>query len=147
MQLKRLKNQKDANQYRTELLKVQNGIDPITNKVITDPCLDHQHFGNQQCRGVLQREVNSFEGKVQNAFNRYIKHLTADSVSIVLRRLADYLEQDYSQCPVHHTALSVEVARFKRMSAQQQKDVLMGFGIVPGINTSIRAKQFREYLK
>jgi len=144
---KRLKNQKEANTYRNELLKVQQGIDPIIQKTITDPCLDHQHFGTQQCRGVLQREVNSFEGKVQNAFNRYIKHLTADSVSTVLRRLADYLEQDYSQCPVHHTALTVDVNRFKRLSAQEQKRVLEGFGIIPGINISIRVKQYREYLK
>lgn len=147
MKRNRLRNVKEAQAHRTAVLIQQRNIDPIINKAITDPCLDHQHFGEQRCRGVLQREVNSFEGKVQNAFNRYIKHLTDESISDVLRRLADYLEQDYTQNPVHHTALTNDVNKFKRLSAQEQKQMLLALQIQPGINTVQRSKQYRDHLK
>ena len=147
MKINRLRNAKEAQAHRTAVLLQQNGIDPIINKAITDPCLDHQHFGTQNCRGVLQREVNSFEGKVQNAFNRYIKHLTDESISNVLRRLADYLEHDYSTNPVHHTALTNDVNKFKRLPAQEQRNTLLALQIQPGINTVQRSKQYRDHLK
>lgn len=147
MRHRRLKNAQEAATFRNVLLLQQNNLDPIIQKKITDPCLDHQHFGEQHCRAVLQREVNSFEGKVQNAFNRYMKHLTDDPLPDVLRRLADYLEQDYSQNPVHHTALTADVNKFKRLPAQEQKSTLEGLGIVPAINTVQRAKQYRNHLR
>ena len=73
----RLKNNKDAATFRNKQLKAQGYIDPITGEKIDpkDAVLDHAHFGEQRCRGVLHRECNSWEGKVQNAFNRYMKHL------------------------------------------------------------------------
>ncbi|WPK21142.1 hypothetical protein [Salmonella phage SD-15_S21] len=37
-------------QTRNELLKKQNGIDPIIKEPITKPVLDHYHYGNQHCR-------------------------------------------------------------------------------------------------
>lgn len=143
----RLKNNKDAAQYRTDLLKQQKGLDPITGNKIHDPVLDHAHFGEQRCRGVLQREVNSFEGKVANAFNRYMKHLTNKPLPEILRNLADYLEQDNDTKPIHHTALGIDVKKFSRKPADEQKQILLSFGVEPESNQKKRANQARKLIK
>lgn len=144
---RRLKDSKDAAKYRSELLKEQNGLDPIINKKVIDPVLDHKHFGDQECRAVLDRTVNSFEGKVQNAFNRYIKHLTDEDISTVLRNLADYYERDTSNTPIHHTALTIDVRKFKALPAKQQCEVLESFGVVPESNVKKRSNQARKLIK
>lgn len=144
---RRLKDSKDAAKYRSELLKEQNGLDPIINKKVIDPVLDHKHFGDQECRAVLDRTVNSFEGKVQNAFNRYIKHLTDEDISTVLRNLADYYERDTSNTPIHHTALTIDVRKFKALPAKQQCEVLESFGVIPESNVKKRSNQARKLIK
>lgn len=147
MKRERLKNSSEAAKYRQELLKKQKGLDPITKEKVTDPVLDHNHKGEQECRAVLDRTVNSFEGKVQNAFDRYIKHLTDKNLPTILRNLADYYEQDYSETAIHHTALTIDVKKFKALPAAQQCSVLESFGVVPESNTSKRANQARKLIK
>ena len=148
---KRLKNPNEAAVYRNELLKKQKGIDPIIKEPIKKPVLDHYHQNHQHCRGVLQNEVNAFEGKVQNNFNRLCRHLTDKPIYEVLRNLADYLEE-HSKTPeeemvVHHTALTVDVRRFKSFPAQKQIDILVEFGIEPETNSDKRSKQARRLIK
>lgn len=145
-EVQRLRNTDEAAKFRAHLLKQQNNIDPITGEIIKDPVLDHAHFGQQRCRAVLQRECNSFEGKVQNAFNRYMKHLTDVPLSEVLRNLADYLERDNSKLPIHHTAITVDTGKFKRLSAEKQRELLERFNIVPESNAAKRTKQARKLI-
>lgn len=147
MQRKRLKDSKDAGKYRTELLKEQKGLDPIIKKPVKDAVLDHKHFGDQECRAVLERTINSFEGKVFNSFQRYVKHLTDDNISTVLRSLADYYERDTSHMPIHHTALTVDVKRFKALPAKQQIEILEGLGLVAESNVKKRSNQARKLIK
>lgn len=148
---KRLKNSKEASVYRNELLKKQNGIDPIIGMQITKPVLDHQHSGNQHCREVLQNEVNGWEGRVVNSFKRCLGHLTDKPVYEILRNLADYIERNANipeeEQVIHHTALPVDVGKFKRLSSAQQCTILEGFGIVPETNTKKRANQARKLIK
>lgn len=148
---RRLKDSKDAANYRNELLKKQKGIDPIIKETITKPVLDHYHFENQHCREVLQNEVNAWEGKVQNSFNRYMKHLTDKPLYEVLRNLADYLEKNNSipeeEQIIHHTALAVDVGKFKRLPAAQQNAILEEYDIIPGANNAVRVKQARKLIK
>jgi hypothetical protein len=143
----RLNNAKDIAELRKKLLKEQKGIDPITKEKITAGVLDHSHLlGN--CRQTLQREVNSFEGKVYNAYARYIRHLTKKSLPEILRNLADYLEKDYSHMPIHSTELSKDVKKYLRLSAKEQKDILIKYYESTEIdNAKKRAKAFRELLK
>lgn len=148
---KRLKDPKDAAVYRNELLKKQNGIDPIIGIKITKPVLDHLHSGNQHCREVLQNEVNGWEGRVVNSFKRCLGHLTDKPVYEVLRNLADYLEKN-NNLPedaqvIHHTALSVDVKKFKSLPAKQQCTILESFGVEPGVNVKIRSNQARKLIK
>lgn len=148
---KRLKNPKEAAEYRNELLQKQNGIDPILGIKITKPVLDHYHQDNQYCREVLQNEVNGWEGRVVNSYKRCLGHLTDKPVYEVLRNLADYIERN-SNIPeeeqvIHHTALSVDVNKFKRLSSAQQCDILESFGVQPESNTKKRALQARKLIR
>jgi len=147
--LMRLKNSQEAAKYRNELLLEQNFIDPIIQQKITkgSEVLDHAHFGSQRCRAVLAREVNSFEGKVANAYTRYMTHLTDKPLSEILRNLADYLEMDNSLKPIHHTALTKDVKAFSRLSSAEQCAVLDSFGISAGSNNKARALQIRPLIR
>ncbi len=143
----RLKNSKEAGTYRNKLLKEQGGIDPITKEKVKDAVLDHAHFGEQRCRAVLQRECNSWEGKVQNSFNRYMKHLTDKPLAEVLRNLADYLEADNSDKPIHHTALTLDVKKVMRKPANEQKKIIESFGLESGPNAKKRSLQVRKLIR
>lgn len=148
---KRLKNPAEAAKYRNELLKNQNGIDPITKEKIVKPVLDHYHGGEQHCRGVLQNEVNAWEGKVCNSFNRYMKHLTDKPLHEILRNLADYLET-HSKTPndemvIHHTALTIDTKKFKSLPASIQISILEKLDVIPETNAIKRSKQARKLIK
>ena len=151
MSKKRLKDAKDAAKYRNDLLKKQNGIDPIIGITITKPVLDHYHCGKQHCREVLQNEVNGWEGRVVNSFRRCLGHLTDKPIQEVLRNLADYIERNENipeeDMVIHHTALSVDVKKFKNLPAKQQCDILYSLGIVPESNSKKRANQIRSQIK
>lgn len=144
---KRLKNSQEAATYRNQMLNQQKNVDPITKEIITDAVLDHQHYGDQLCRAVLDRTVNSFEGKVQNSYNRYIKHLTDKSLPEILRNLADYLEKDYSANAIHHTAIDTDVRLFKSLNSEKQRDILEGIGVQPKTNSAERTKQARKAIR
>lgn len=151
MSKRRLKNPKEAATYRNELLKKQKGIDPIVGIKITKPVLDHQHSGNQHCREVLQNEVNGWEGRVVNSYKRCLGHLTDKPIYEILRNLADYIEKNENipeeEQVIHHTALTVDVKKFKNLPAAQQCSVLESFGILPESNTKKRANQARKLIK
>ncbi len=93
--------QSDIKPFREKLLKKQRGIDPITGLMITDPVLDHDHASGA-VRCVLQREVNSGEGKVWNSYKRFIRPLGV-SYDVFLKGLIKYSNTDYSNNPIHPT--------------------------------------------
>lgn len=144
--MRRLKNVKDAKKFREELLLQQNNIDPILNILITRPVLDHQHFPSYNCRGVLQNEVNAFEGKVFNAYRRYLKHLTNTPLVDILKSLILYLEKDNTTMPVHYTAIKDELKPFKKLNAQKQINTLKGLNIAPAGSAKKRLKQMRKVI-
>lgn len=148
---KRLKNPKEAAEYRNKLLKKQSGIDPIIGIKITKPVLDHLHGKNQHCREVLQNEVNGWEGRVVNSFKRCLGHLTDKPIEEVLRNLADYIERNNNipedEQVIHHTALTVDVNKFKSLPADKQKQILINLGVEPESNIKKRCLQARKLIK
>lgn len=86
--------QKDVATVRNDLLKKQNGICPICKKEIKDPVLDHDHQkrikGTGLCRGVLERNMNSAIGKIENMCSRF--GIQQKDLPFILRNMADYLE-------------------------------------------------------
>ena len=112
--MNRLKAGKELKEYREHEVQKYQGIDPILDIKISAPCLDHDH-NSGHIRMVLQREVNAFEGKVYNAYRRYIAHLGSGlSLPEVLRRLAAYHERDYSLNPLHPTHKTDDEKRLLR---------------------------------
>jgi hypothetical protein len=49
--------------------------------------------------------------------------------------------------PIHHTALTVDVKRFKSLPAKQQIEILEGLGLVAESNVKKRASQARKLIK
>jgi len=103
---------KDLAPLRLSLFKKQKGVDPITGTPITAPCLDHDHESGV-CRMVLQREVNSAEGKVYNAYKRYIRHLGVD-FGTFLKGMLRYHRKDFSGNPIHPTHRTEDEKRERR---------------------------------
>lgn len=119
---KKLKH-KEIKLYREAALKKQKGIDPISGLPITDPVLDHDHKTGH-VRQVLQREVNAFEGKVINAFNRYFKHLGVSKEDAVIQ-LVEYWGQDYSENPIHPKHLTDKdklLRKYKRLLKRSKRE-------------------------
>ncbi|BDU13526.1 hypothetical protein [Escherichia phage phiWec189] len=95
-----LKDSKDIANFRKELSEEQDGLDPILCEPLRKPCLDHDHLTGR-CRGVLSQCTNTFEGYVLKYWMKYCNEYTDCSLSEALRRMADYLEKDYSDFPLH----------------------------------------------
>ena len=142
----RLRDSNEAAKYRDEIAFKQADIDPITKSKLIDKVLDHQHYGDQRCRGVLNRNTNTFEGKVYNNYCRFIKNSTNLSLPDILRNLADYLEKDYSSNMIHHSALTIDTKQFSNLPAEIQKEILLKFGL-QGKNVSERMKHARELIR
>jgi hypothetical protein len=109
--------------YREELLIRQGGRDPITGLQIKDAVLDHDHVSGR-VRCVLQREVNSFEGKVWNAYKRFIRPLGA-SYEDVLISIIEYWSKDYSANPMHPKHLTDKdklLRKYKRLLKQSKRE-------------------------
>ena len=114
---------KELKAYRDNVLNKQKGIDPISLLPITDPVLDHDHRTGH-VRQVLQREINAFEGKVINAFNRYCRHLGI-SKGKTLIRLVEYWVQDYSENPIHPRHMTDKdklIKKYKRLMKQSKRE-------------------------
>lgn len=108
---------KDIHRVKEELLEKQNykcpvsGVDLVMNK---ESVVDHQHrlFKNQPLgedgagliRGVLQYQVNAWEGKVFNAFRRLGLHKFETSLPNMLINLGIYLER-YGTDYIHPSEL------------------------------------------
>ena len=99
--------QKDLSSLRKEQWLKQDKKCPILNQEISfeDSVMDHLHIskteikdgkigenGKALLRGVLHKQVNSWEGKISNSFIRYGLHKFGINISDALRKLADFLE-------------------------------------------------------
>lgn len=105
--------------YRAEQLAKQQGLDPITGLKIVNPCLDHDHVTGK-CRMVLEREVNAFEGKVFNAWRRYLRHLGVP-IETALSGIIRYYASDFSCNPTHSTHKDAEEKRELRNKRARRK--------------------------
>jgi len=131
-------------EFKEQLIKAQNGIDPILNEPFKETvCLDHDHF-SQHCRAALNRNTNAFEGLVVNAYKRCLSWLTDKPLPEILRGLALYLEKDYTSNPYHPSFLKKLKTEFNKLSASQQNEVLKSLGSTPGSNPKIRKELFAK---
>ena len=132
---------KDLKSYRNKLNSIRNNIDLFTGKPINKPCLDHDHKTGY-CREVLDFNSNQFLGKIESARRRYLYKLTDSEIPEVLRKIADYLEKDYSQNPLHPKYISIKIKRYSRLTKAEQDKIYKAVG-----KTSLeRTKAYRKHL-
>lgn len=137
---------KDVQKERDRLVKLQNGIDPILNQHFVETvCLDHDHE-TMHVRAALNRNVNAFEGKVVNAYTRCLKWLTDVPLPVILRRLADYYEQDYSSNPYHPAFQKKLQVEFNKLKEAEKDKILNQFGYESGRNGADRKVIFKKLL-
>ena len=123
---------------------------PITGKPFSDPSdisVDHDHYITGKIRGIISRSANVLIGKAENHFYRMMSGQDPEELAILLRRAADYIEQDFSSMPYHWEGVKQEANRFARHPAQEQRKILIDLGISPCSNQAERKKQYMNNLK
>ncbi len=136
----------DVPSIRGDLLKQQNGVCPICNREIKDPCLDHSHTrrnkGSGLVRGVLCRACNVLVAKMENNCVRYgIVHMELPDV---LRNMATYLEQ--TDLPMIHPSEAPKPKLLKKSSYNKLKKVYEGRAKFPPYPKSKRLTKDLERL-
>ena len=138
----------DIKKVRRELFDLAKGVDPILRQEIdfNDSVLDHCHT-TQHCRAAIHRQSNAFEGLVFNAYKRCLQWLTDEPLPVILRNLAEYLEQSYDHNPYHNGWLKKVKTRFNKLNAENQKRFLNSFGYEQGTNGAQRSLIFGKLIK
>ena len=144
---KSLYTAKEIKEFKEKQIKEQKGIDPILQEPFPGGtiCMDHDHT-LQHCRGALHLQTNAFEGKVLNAYIRCLKWLTDKPLPVILRNLAEYLEQDYSKNPYHSGWMKAVSTKFNSLREQQKDRVLIILGGEAGKNAADRKKKFKDLI-
>ena len=148
MTVRSLYTPEDLKRVRRELFDKKEGVDPILDEKIeySDSVLDHCHV-SQNSRAALHRQSNAFEGLVFNAYKRCLQWLTNKPLPDILRNLADYLEQDYSENPYHSGWIKKVKTRFNKLNADDQRNFLKKFGYEAGSNAKHRTNAFGVLVK
>jgi hypothetical protein len=136
----------DIKKVRELLVKKQKGVDPILREPFKETiATDHDH-DTQHIRAALNRNTNAFEGLVVNAYKRCLKWLTDVPLPVILRNLADYLEQDYSHMPYHTDWLKRVKIDFGKLKESDKDKVLLQLNQQVGKNSIERKKNFQSAL-
>jgi len=103
--------------YRDQLIAEQGGVCAILGEPMEKPCLDHDHIEGK-CRGVIGSEINMFEGQVQKLWGKHVEGKTQLTMTEVLRRLADYLEEDKKHFKFHAGVIAEVKSALKRRTKE-----------------------------
>lgn len=137
---------KENIEWREAKAKKQGGLCKITGLPLIRPVCDHSH-ATGRVRGVLSNEVNLFEGKAVNAWMRHVIYTLSKELkdeffyADCLRRMADYIEADYSKHPFHPSYSKDLVRKFKQLTGVKQS------AISEGSNEAKRVKAFKALIK
>lgn len=141
---KSLYTTKEIREFRDEQVEKQKGIDPITKEPFKEVQVQDHCHSSQHCRAALNRNSNAFEGLVFNAYKRCLKWLTDVPLPELLRNLANYLEEDFSNNPYHTGWMKAVKVEFNKLSASQQNKVLELLGSETGSNPKTRKELFTK---
>lgn len=137
----------EIKQIREEILAKQKGICPICKRPISTPCLDHQHRkklkGSGRIRGVLCHTCNAYLGKIENNAHRY--KIRQDEISVILRNMADYLEQEH--LPYIHPTEAPKPKRLKKNSYKKLVKKLKEIGFKKKIPEYPKSQKLTKPLK
>lgn len=137
----------DVQRVRALLLKKQNGLDAVTGLPLepSDAVCDHDHK-TQYVRGILHRQVNVIIGKIENAWLMYLSWWYPDSLPVLLRKVADYLESKHFTGYVHPSWIKHCQVQFNKLKPSQKNIVLEELGLQALPNDSLRKVAFKKEL-
>ena len=123
---------------------------PILKTYNPEWVLDHDHESGR-VRWVISSEANVFLGRIERAYKRLSKAGRQDELSIVLRRIADYLDRGCKKI-LHPEGFRQLYKRFSRKNVSEQKTVLTQAGAdIMSINScknnSDRLKLYKQIIK
>lgn len=136
---------KSIEKERDRILAEQNGLCALLGEPVIDPCLDHDHYDGK-CRGVLSSVVNMWEGKVHELWGRYVAEYTDTPLSEVLRRMADYLEEDRTNSKLHGQTVADLKSYLKKLTKEtivRRGREILGIEIDPELE---KVEQIRIYV-
>ena len=136
---------KDITTVRDILNHEQRNNDRLTGLPIAPKqhCLDHCHK-TMRVRGVLDRQVNSTLGVMENAFKRYIGYWYPHDLQTFLRASADYLDLGEDNRWYHSAWQKKIVTLFNKLPTKQQDEVLQYFHQPKGSNSVQRKESFKK---
>ena len=108
--------------------------------------LDHCHRTGR-VRGVISRDANALMGKIENYCSRFMASSGGVGLPQLLGNIADWIEADYSDRPMHPNGIAKEIARFRSMSAGEQRHFLWVIEMEPAKNSRERTKQFAKWIR
>lgn len=120
--------QKSLQEWKKNQFDNQNGICPICKRALpfwNASNGDHSHYSGHM-RGLLHVGCNGFEGRIQTLF--YRAGLSGADWPDVLRNLADYWEQDYSNNPIHPNHVNDMAKKFSRFNKEEMIKELRSAG-------------------
>lgn len=140
-------NVKDVKEVRELLVREQEQYDKLTLSLMhpSQYVLDHDHQ-NLFVRGVLNRATNSMVGKIENAFNRYIRHWYNGTISNFLRQCATYLERPPDTRYRHPQWQKQLKVQFNKLTEGQKRLLLEALGSVDGKNGKERKALFAKII-
>ena len=105
------------------------GRDPILGKYSENWVLDHDH-DTGFCRGIIDRDVNQFIGKIESAYKRFVKHKTTESLPNILQDIASYLDtagvsEEFSHI-LHPEGVAKLCRQFSYKNSSEQSKILKG---------------------
>lgn len=143
--MNKILKQKDIRTLRQVWLNYQRGRDAaIPTLEVENATLDHDH-ADGYCRGVLDREVNQFLGKVESAYKRFIRY-KGISLEMALDGIARYIRADFSSNPLHPGHVKTLSRTFNSLPVKAQVIRLKSLGIEPKETKDLRLKQYKKYL-
>lgn len=139
---------KDVKNTRENMLESQRNQDALTGLTLElkGSVLDHDHK-SQRVRGVIDRQVNAYLGRIENQFLRHMSWWYPQGLPTFLRQAAYYLEQDYSHNPYHPGWIKRCMIEFRKLNGTQQKKLLKAFFVEDAPNSTGRQKNFEKLLK
>jgi len=124
------------------------GNDPVLGKYSKNWVLDHDH-DTGMCRGVIDRDINQFIGKIESAYKRFVRHkIPQTSLGEILVDVAFYLKNDAIYRNVLHPEGVLKLCRqFSYKNASEQSKILktMYKYTIKELNNMSKAERLKLY--
>ena len=143
--MRKVLKRKDIPKYKQQCIESQGAHCPLTMTLLipANTVLDHNHTDGA-VRQTIDRNCNQYIGKIEQNYKRFLGYRPGMvPLPVLLRRIADYLETDYTKNPLHPGHIDLSIRKFSRLNKKAQDALLLQEGITPGSTSKERTKQYK----